>query len=47
MKRSMIVAAAILVMAAVTASAQDSKALYEQSCKKCHGAEGKIGRAHV
>ena len=41
MKRSMIVAAAILVMAAVTASAQDSKALYEQSCKKCHGAEGK------
>jgi mono/diheme cytochrome c family protein len=37
----MIIAAAVFVVAAVTASAQDSKALYEQSCKKCHGAEGK------
>ncbi len=42
MKRSMIVAAAICAMAAGTASAQDdSKALYEKSCQKCHGADGK------
>jgi mono/diheme cytochrome c family protein len=41
MKKSMIVAAAVLVMAAMTASAQDSKALYDTNCKKCHGAEGK------
>ena len=52
MKRSMIVGAAICMMAAGVASAQttpapdakalaDSKALYEKSCLKCHGAEGK------
>lgn len=41
MKRSMIVAAAVCMMAAGVASAQDSKALYETNCKKCHGAEGK------
>jgi mono/diheme cytochrome c family protein len=41
MKKSMIVAAAICVMAAGTASAQDSKALYEQKCKSCHGVDGK------
>lgn len=41
MKRSMIVAAAIFAVAAVTASAQDSKALYGTKCQKCHGAEGK------
>ena len=42
MKRSMIIAAAISMMAAGTAFAQDdSKALYEKSCQKCHGADGK------
>jgi mono/diheme cytochrome c family protein len=41
MKRSILAAAAIFAVAAVTASAQDSKALYEKSCQKCHGAEGK------
>jgi mono/diheme cytochrome c family protein len=41
MKKSMIMAAAIGVMAAMTAPAQDSKALYEKSCQKCHGADGK------
>jgi len=41
MKKSMIIAAAIFAMAAVTASAQDAKALYEKSCQKCHGADGK------
>jgi len=41
MKRSMIVAAAICMMAAGVASAQDSKALYEKSCLRCHGADGK------
>jgi mono/diheme cytochrome c family protein len=37
----MIIAAAVCVMAAGAASAQDSKALYEKSCQRCHGAEGK------
>jgi len=41
MKRSMIVATAICMMAAGVAYGQDSKALYEKSCQKCHGAEGK------
>ncbi|MGD1084354.1 MAG: cytochrome c [Verrucomicrobiota bacterium] len=41
MKKSMTAAAAILMVAAVTATAQDSKALYEKNCQKCHGAEGK------
>jgi mono/diheme cytochrome c family protein len=41
MKKSMIVAAAIGAMAAMTASAQDSKALYTKSCQKCHGEDGK------
>ena len=28
-------------MAALSASAADGKALYEQDCAKCHGADGK------
>jgi mono/diheme cytochrome c family protein len=39
--KGMLVAAAIGLLAAATASAQDSKALYEKSCQKCHGADGK------
>ena len=46
MKRSMIVAAAICMMATGVASAQDtkladSKALFESKCKTCHGVDGK------
>ncbi len=41
MKKSMIIAAALFAAAAMTASAQDAKALYEKSCQKCHGADGK------
>jgi len=41
MKKIMIIAAAIFSVAVVTASAQDAKALYEKSCLKCHGADGK------
>jgi mono/diheme cytochrome c family protein len=46
MKKSMIIAAATLAVAIMTASAQDTKApdakaLYEKSCQKCHGADGK------
>lgn len=52
MKRSMIIGAAIGMMAAGVASAQttpapdakalaDSKTLYESKCKNCHGVDGK------
>ncbi len=42
MKRKIIIAAVIGMMAAGVAYAQDdSKALYEKSCQKCHGADGK------
>ena len=40
--KKLIVAAAICAMAAGVAFAQDdSKALYEKTCQKCHGADGK------
>jgi mono/diheme cytochrome c family protein len=41
MKKCMIVAAALLALVATASAADDSKALYEKSCQKCHGAEGK------
>ena len=46
MKKSMIVAAAICVMTAGVAAAQDakladSKTLFESKCKACHGVDGK------
>ena len=41
MKKSIIVAAVITVLAAYGAQAQDAKALYAQQCQKCHGEDGK------
>ena len=32
---------AAMALAALSVSAADGKALYEQSCAKCHGADGK------
>ncbi len=41
MKRLLLVLAAALAAGALSAAATDGKALYEKSCKKCHGADGK------
>jgi cytochrome c553 len=41
MKKSIIVAAVISVLAAWTVQADDAKALYEKECQKCHGEDGK------
>lgn len=41
MKKPLLLCGAILVAAAMTASAADAKANYEKHCAKCHGKEGK------
>jgi cytochrome c5 len=41
MKKLLVIAIAAFGMAALSASAADGKALYEQDCAKCHGADGK------
>jgi cytochrome c553 len=41
MKKLLTIAIAAFGMAALSASAADGKALYEQDCAKCHGADGK------
>ncbi len=41
MNRMILVAAAALTAAVVTASAADVKENWEKSCAKCHGADGK------
>jgi len=41
MKKSIIVAAVISVLAAWTVRADDSQALYAKQCAKCHGEDGK------
>lgn len=41
MKKSILLAIAMAVCAALSASAGDAKALYEKGCAKCHGADGK------
>lgn len=41
MKKLITVAIAALGLTALSASAADGKALYEEHCAKCHGADGK------
>lgn len=41
MKKSIIVAAVISVLAAWTVQAEEAKALYTKQCAKCHGEDGK------
>jgi mono/diheme cytochrome c family protein len=41
MKKLFMLGIAAMAMAALSARAGDAKALYDQSCAKCHGAEGK------
>lgn len=41
MKKLLTLTIAVLAVAALSARAGDAKALYEQGCAKCHGADGK------
>ena len=41
MKKLILLTIAAMAAATLSARAGDAKALYEQSCLKCHGAEGK------
>ena len=41
MKRMLLISAAALVMAAVSASAVDAKETWDKACAKCHGPDGK------
>jgi len=41
MKKSIIVAAVISLLAAGAARAEEAKALYDKLCVKCHGEDGK------
>jgi cytochrome c553 len=41
MKKAIILATVMSFAVALTASASDGKAIWEQQCAKCHGADGK------
>src|SRR5258706_16089663 len=41
MKKTLILALAIAATAALSARADDAKAIYEKDCAKCHGADGR------
>jgi cytochrome c553 len=41
MKRILVLSIAALTVAALSAGAEDAKALYEKDCAKCHGPDGK------
>jgi cytochrome c551/c552 len=41
MKKTFALSLAVITLAALTARADDAKALYENSCAKCHGSDGK------
>ena len=41
MKKLLMLSIAAMALVALSARAEDAKALYDQSCAKCHGADGK------
>jgi cytochrome c553 len=41
MKKLLTLTIAVIAVSALTARAADGKALFEQSCAKCHGTDGK------
>jgi cytochrome c553 len=41
MKKLLTLSLAVLAFAALSARAEDAKVVYEKSCAKCHGADGK------
>jgi cytochrome c553 len=41
MKKTIAIAVAVSAIVAVSARADDAKALYEKDCAKCHGVDGK------
>jgi cytochrome c553 len=41
MKKVFVLGLTVAVMAALSARADDSKAIYEKDCAKCHGVDGK------
>ena len=41
MKKLFTLSIAVFAVAALSAPAEDAKALYEKDCTKCHGADGK------
>src|SRR5215471_541310 len=41
MKKLLTLSVAVVVGAALSAAAGDAKAIYDKSCAKCHGADGK------
>ena len=41
MKKLLTLSIAIMAVAALSARAEDAKALYEKDCSKCHGTDGK------
>ena len=41
MKKILLLGVAVVAMAALSACADDAKAIYEKDCAKCHGADGK------
>src|ERR1041385_9209393 len=41
MKKTLMLVLAIVATTALSARADDAKAIYEKDCQKCHGADGK------
>jgi mono/diheme cytochrome c family protein len=41
MKKLLALSIAVMTVAALSARAEDAKAIYENNCAKCHGADGK------
>jgi mono/diheme cytochrome c family protein len=45
MKKQILLSFSILILSVVCASAGDGKELYDKTCAKCHGVDGKGGTA--